>query len=117
MKYVFATCLVVLAANYAQASQKWTCDDGDYHLSLQLDKGAAVFQYQICEFAECAELNRVATLSFESSRANQFLYAIVGPTSAENMILSFASKNQLAQVDIESDSINIQSFNNCRKSN
>lgn len=120
MKYLFAfTSLLLLAANHAQASQKWNCDEGDYHISLQLDKGATSFKYDICEFGGCAfsELKQTATLTFISAKASQYLYAISGPTSAESLILTFGTKDQLSQIDRENDSVVIESFSNCRLAN
>lgn len=104
----FSTSLV-----FAETEKQWICEEGDYHLSLIVAKDSKSFNYEICEFASCS-VSDLAHIAIQSPPEKANSYLIVGPASAEHLILSFGSDDNLNQVERINDSYVIQTFANCK---
>ena len=97
----------------AQNSKSWTCEEGDYHLSMQISRGLNSFHYGICEFSNYSS-DKTAHFAVRVSSEKPNTYMITGPTSPEHLVLCYGSDDNLNQVQRIDDSYVIQTFTNCK---
>jgi hypothetical protein len=122
MKFIIASfgALIILSFQVNVNGQvpelkTWSCDYGDYHITLRAAEGIPNFDFGICEFHSCDAnaLKHNATYISSSPKEGKYLYETPNINADEDLVLKFKPNKTLQGVDLVVNGYRIQSFENC----
>ncbi len=109
----FFICLFVPQLARANFSQTWFCEEGDYHLAIQVNEEANLAVYEICEFADCSA-DQPTKQAVRKSSEKPNVFSIEGETT-QLLTLSYTPDGKLNEVQRTNDSYVVQTFSNCKR--